>query len=76
MYRLSQIPMNVPCVVHEIQEGNLGYRLLSMGLVPGTEVTKVLRSPGGDPMGFSVNGDFIIGLRTDEAELVTVYLLV
>lgn len=45
-----------------------------MGLVPGTELVRVLSAPGGDPLAFTVNGDYILGLRVYEAEAVTVYL--
>lgn len=73
MYNLSQIPLNVVCIVREVQEGDLGSRLLDMGLVPGTELVRVLSAPGGDPLAFTVNGDYILGLRVYEAEAVAVY---
>jgi DtxR family Mn-dependent transcriptional regulator len=46
-------------------------RLLDLGLVPGTEVTAVMRSPSGDPTGFRIRGA-VIALRSDQADLIRV----
>ena len=46
---------------------------MEMGLVPGTEVMRVLDAPSGDPVAILVDNSFILGLRKGEAELVTVY---
>lgn len=73
MYNLSQIPLNTPCVVQEVSEKTPGLRLMEMGLVPGTEVMRILDAPSGDPVAILVDNSFILGLRKGEAELVTVY---
>lgn len=73
MYKLNQVPLNSQCTVLEVEDSPLGDRLLDMGLVPGTPVERILTAPGGDPMAVLVNEDYVLGLRTDEAELVTVY---
>ena len=38
-------------------------RLLDLGVVPGTEITAMLRSAGGDPIAYAIRGA-LIGLRT------------
>ena len=73
MYKLNQIPLNTQCTVLEVEESPLGDRLLDMGLVPGTPVERVLSAPGGDPIAVLVHGDYLLGIRRDEAEAVTVY---
>jgi DtxR family Mn-dependent transcriptional regulator len=46
-------------------------RLMDLGLVPGTPVSAVLRSPGGDPTAYNIRGTSI-ALRKQQAELVFV----
>jgi DtxR family Mn-dependent transcriptional regulator len=46
-------------------------RLLDLGLLPGTEVTAELRSPGGDPTAYRIRGA-TIALRAEQARLVKV----
>ena len=46
-------------------------RLLDLGLVPGTEVTAVMKSPTGDPTGYRIRGA-VIALRNDQADLIRV----
>lgn len=73
MYNLSQVPLNTPCIVQEVLEESPGLRLMEMGLVPGTEVQRILDAPSGDPIAILVDNSFILGLRKGEAEVVTVY---
>ncbi len=46
-------------------------RMLDLGLIPGTEVTAEIRSPGGDPTGYRVRGA-VIALRREQAEQVRI----
>ncbi|QDU57998.1 metal-dependent transcriptional regulator [Aeoliella mucimassa] len=46
-------------------------RLLDLGLLPGTQVTAVMRSPTRDPTAYRIRGA-LIALRHQQAELVTV----
>ena len=73
MYKLNQIPIDAECIVHEVEEEGVGLRLVELGLTPGTEVKRILNAPGGDPIAVLVGDSFVLGLRRDEAELVTVY---
>ena len=73
MYKLNQVPLNSECVVHEVEEEGVGLRLMEMGLVPGTPVKRILNAPGGDPIAVLIDNSSLLGLRRDEAELVTVY---
>ncbi len=46
-------------------------RLLDLGVVPGTRITAVLRSAGGDPVAYDVRGA-LIALRRQQAEWIEV----
>ncbi len=46
-------------------------RLLDLGLVPGTEVTAVMKNPTGDPTGYRIRGA-VIAPRNDQADLIRV----
>ena len=73
MYKLNQIPINTECIVQGVEEEGVGLRLMEMGLVPGTSVKRILNAPGGCPLAVLVDGSFMLGMRREEAELVTVY---
>lgn len=49
-------------------------RLLDLGLVPGTRVAAVRRSPAGDPTAFRVRGA-LIALRAEDGRRIVVRLL-
>ena len=46
-------------------------RLLDLGLIPGTEVSAEIRSPGGDPTGYRIRGA-VIALRREQADQVRI----
>ncbi len=46
-------------------------RMLDLGLIPGTEVSAQIRSPGGDPTGYLVRGA-VIALRRRQADQVLI----
>ena len=48
-------------------------RLLDLGLVPGTRVEAIRRSPAGDPIAFNIRGA-VIALRKEVANSVVVRL--
>lgn len=71
---LSKLPLKKWGTVTSLTaDGTSRYRLLDLGLVPGTAVGAVRRSPAGDPTAFCIRGA-IIALRKEEAEKVTVVL--
>ncbi len=46
-------------------------RMLDLGLIPGTEVSAEIRSPGGDPTGYRIRGA-VIALRREQADQIQV----
>jgi ferrous iron transport protein A len=59
--------------VVRLVRGNRSYRekLLSMGLLPGTEFTVTRLAPLGDPIEINVRG-YAMTLRKEEAKMLTV----
>lgn len=71
---LSKLPLKKwGTVISLAADGTARCRLLDLGLVPGTAVGAVRRSPAGDPTAFNIRGA-IIALRKEEAEKITVTL--
>jgi len=69
---LSNMPNGTFALVTEVAaEGLTRRRLLDLGLVPGTRVEVVRRSPVGDPIAFNIRGA-IIALRKEVAGQVLV----
>lgn len=52
-------------------DGLLRRRILDLGILPGTRVQCVRKSPAGDPIAFRVR-DTTIALRSDAASLIKV----
>jgi len=73
MIKLSQIPSGEEHVVQSISREEPGIRLLELGIIPGSTVEVLFTAPGGCPIAILVNGEYILGLRLEEADLVTVY---
>ncbi len=58
-------------ITHLTVEGNLRRRLQDIGLIVGTTVRCVGKSPGGDPMAYSIRGA-VIALRREDAARIFV----
>ncbi|MBM7854904.1 ferrous iron transport protein A [Desulfohalotomaculum tongense] len=71
---LNQLPVGSAAVVRRVNAGGIMQRrLLDLGLVPGTRVEAVGRSPLGDPIAYNIRGA-VIALRQEESSLVLVEL--
>lgn len=69
---LDALPVGAEAVVREIGgEPAFRLRLMELGLVPGTRVRCVGRSPLGDPLRYAVR-DAELGLRRLDARVVRV----
>ena len=53
-------------VVELLVEGLTRRRLLDLGLLPGTDVRAVMRSPLGTPMAYDIRGS-MLALRSEDA---------
>lgn len=51
--------------------GNIRRRILDLGIVQGTRIKPVLKSPLGDPTAYEIRGT-IIALRKEDSKLIYV----
>ena len=69
--KLSELKFGETGVIVKVLSGDLRRRLMDMGLVRGTEIEMVRKSPLGDPIEFVVKG-YHLSLRKAECENVHV----
>ena len=70
--RLSELVAGQKARVVDIDaRGEIGQRILEMGVTPGVEIKLVACAPLGDPLAFEVRG-YRLSLRRAEAALVEV----
>ncbi len=72
MKTLNEImPGGFATVKEIITDGDIRRRLLDIGLIPGTRVECIGKSPGGDPKAFLVRGA-VIAIRAEDAAGIAV----
>ena len=72
---LNDIQPGQKAVVRELKaDGSIHRRLLDIGLVRGTKVECVGKSPGGDPGAFLIRGA-VIAIRSEDCENIMVQIL-
>ena len=65
-YSLDKLPLNHKSIITELNCNiSIKRRLLDLGLVPGTYITPVFRSPFGEPTAFEFRNT-IISIRKDD----------
>ncbi|MGE5508299.1 MAG: FeoA domain-containing protein [Chitinophagales bacterium] len=70
---LRDLPVGSRAIVSSITaQGLVRRRLLDLGLVPGTEVAALRKSPLGDPTAFAIRGA-TIALRSEDSATVAVH---
>lgn len=72
---LNLLPLGKLGVVRDvIANGASRRRMLDLGLIIGTSVETVLRSPAGDPKAYQIRGA-VIALRSEEASNILVQMV-
>ena len=71
MFTLNKLPLNYTSNIAMIEHTGLERRLLDLGLVSGTPITALFRSPLGDPTAYEFRGS-IIAIREDEAKKILI----
>lgn len=72
---LHLIPCGKSAKVKELTaSGNLRRRMLDLGLVAGTIVESLRKSPSGDPTAYEIRGA-VIALRSEEASGIIVEII-
>ena len=67
---LYELPLNTVGIINDLNcNGNIRRRLLDLGLVKGTKITPVFKSPSGDPTAYEIRKT-LIALRKEDSELI------
>lgn len=71
---LNTLPMDTYGIIDNIHcTGNIKRRLLDLGMIKGTKIKPVLRSPSGDPTAYEVRGS-IIAIRKEDSDKINILL--
>ena len=69
---LCNLPLNTIGIIDNLNcSGNIRRRLLDLGLVKGTQIIPVLKSPSGDPTAYEIRKT-LIALRKEDSCLISV----
>jgi len=69
---LSQLPVGKKANVYALEaDGSARRRLLDLGVIDGTEIESLYKSPSGNPVAYLIRGA-VIALRKDVADKITV----
>jgi len=69
---LSQLSLGSTARVESLcSEGRIRRRMLDLGLINGTQVKALQRSPSGDPVAYLIRGA-VIALRSEETSKILV----
>jgi ferrous iron transport protein A len=70
--QLNFLPLGTKAKVKALtSDGCIRRRMLDLGLITGTEVEALQRSPSGDPIAYNIRGA-VIALRSEEASKILV----
>jgi len=68
---LNDLPLNTVGIIDNLNcNGNIRRRLLDLGLVKGTKIIPVFKSPSGDPTAYEIRKT-LIALRKEDSKLIT-----
>ena len=67
---LYELPLDTVGIINDLNcNGNIRRRLLDLGLVKGTKITPVFKSPSGDPTAYEIRKT-LIALREEDCKLI------
>ena len=70
---LSRLKEGDRAIIKELKRGDLGLKLMEMGLLPGELIIIVKIAPLGDPISVKI-GTYMLSLRREEANAVMVQI--
>jgi len=72
MYTLDKMKLGSEKIVKSINcDSNIKRRLLDLGLIPGTKIISLFKSPLGDPVAYDICGS-VIAIRSEDASRIEV----
>ena len=73
---LYELPLNEVGIVNKLNcDGNIRRRLLDLGVVKGTKIIPVFKSPSGDPIAYEIRKT-LIALRKEDSSLINLKWIV
>lgn len=68
---LSQLPVGQSATVKQLlATGNMRRRLQDLGIICGTRIECVLKSPAGDPMAYRIRGALVALRKKDSKDIL------
>lgn len=72
IYPLTSLKTGEMAIIKSLSaDGGIRRRLRDLGMIEGTKVECVLKSPGGDPVAYNVRGA-VIALRNEDSDSIMV----
>lgn len=72
MYTLDNLNINKIAKIENIYcENNIKRRMMDLGIVKGTKIKAILKSPSGNPKAYEVRGS-VIAIRNEDAKMVEI----
>ncbi|MBP3920186.1 MAG: ferrous iron transport protein A [Bacilli bacterium] len=69
---LNNLKINQECIIYKIHsKGIMRRRLMDIGIIPGTIIKSVLKSPSGNPTAYLIK-ESVIALRNEDAKQIEV----
>ena len=67
---LNELPLNTVGVIDSLNcNKNIRRRMLDLGLIKGTKIIPVFKSPSGDPVAYEIRKT-LIAIRKEDSELI------
>jgi len=68
---LYELPLNTVGIIDNLNcTGNIRRRMLDLGLIKGTKITPVFKSPSGDPIAYEIRKT-LIAIRKEDSQCIT-----
>ena len=68
---LFELPLNQVGIIDNLNcNENIRRRMLDLGLIKGTKITPVFKSPSGDPIAYEIRRT-LIALRKEDSSLIS-----
>ena len=68
---LSELPLNTVGTIDDLNcNKNIRRRLLDLGLIKGTKIMPVFKSPSGDPIAYEIRKT-LIAIRKEDSKYIT-----
>ncbi len=65
------IQINKTHKIDSLHNNDFTQRLIEMGCIRGTSITKLFHAPGGDPIAFQIDS-YVLSLRVEEAKTIII----